>query len=54
MDVIRYFSCKFGKSLTGNNCTRPSFKQTKMTLAEFCVPFDIITELFVQVVHTYM
>ena len=28
-EVIHYFPCKSGRDLTGNTCTRPSFRQTK-------------------------
>ena len=28
-EVINYFTYKFGKDLIGNNCRRPSFRQTK-------------------------
>ena len=38
-EVINYFSCKFGRDLTGSNNTRPSFDRQNVTLAEFCVQF---------------
>ena len=35
--VITYFSSKFRRYPTRNDCTcRPSFRQTKMPLTEFC------------------
>ena len=36
-EVINYYSCKFGRDLTGNNCTMPSLDRHKVTLAELCV-----------------
>ena len=36
---IKLFCCRFERDLTGNNCTRPSCRQRKVTLAEFRVQF---------------
>ena len=44
-----YFDSKFGRDLTGNTCTRSSFRQTKIViLAKFCVQF---WSLFHEQVH---